>query len=383
MTTKSVNPQLKKYISPIIISALLVVFILLFIPSNIIPISWDFRNNLWGPSNLLVHQRSPYNIQVIFNSSNAVWMPVVIGSLFPIGLLPLQWASNLWLLLNLSSLSMLVLILARNGRASIISILLTVFSIAIFPSTISNLVLGQISLIICFILLILLKYRYQLTPITSGLFLAFCFTKPQLIILFFPAYLVLYYREQRRNFLKLILFQIFWIVILCIPLFILFPAWIPDFLGNLTANPSWSYPSLFSFLQSNSISYGMSLFLSGIYLIIGVGIAIYLTFKYDGSEALIWCLAITTLFSPVIWSWDFVLIYPLFIFMVFQKKSIFNSWVLYLGFGICTIAYLFMKIFGFVDDQMTIWIPPFIIAALCMCRLFLNKLPTGVASNSN
>lgn len=361
-------------VTPIIIAILIVVLLIWFIPSKFFPVTWDFRNNLWGPANLLIHQRSPYNIHVIFESSNAVWMPIIIGIFFPLGYLPSQWASNLWLLLNIISLCLIVVLLARNSHKSIIWILLTLFSLAIFPSTLSHFVLGQISLIICLILYILVNYRNQLKPIIIGLFLAFSFTKPQLIVLFLPVYLVVYLREQRQKLSSVIMYMIIWIVVFCLPLFLFFPNWVPDFFLNLSNNPPWFYPSLYSFLLSSSGSLGMSLATAWIWFIIGISIGILLTFKLDSVEALLWCLAITPLFSPVVWSWDFVLLYPLIIFMVFQKKSRVSSWVLYCSYGICTIAFIFMKIYGLVDDQMTFWVPPFLITALLLSRTLQRKI---------
>jgi hypothetical protein len=61
---------------------------------------WDFRNNLWAPAYLLIHGKSPYRISVLFDNSNAVWFPQIIGLFFPLGLLSEHQASNLWLIIN-------------------------------------------------------------------------------------------------------------------------------------------------------------------------------------------------------------------------------------------------------------------------------------------
>jgi hypothetical protein len=369
MKNPSFNILIKKIGAPSIVIALIIVFLIWFVPSKIIPISWDFRNNLWGPAYLLVHHRSPYNILIIFQSANAVWMPVIIGLLFLIGYLPLQWASNFWILLNLISLCLMVILIARCSHKSIIWILLTIFSLTIFPVTITHFVLGQVSLIICFVLFILAKYRNQLKPVVIGLLLAIAFTKPQLVVLFLPAYLVINYRDKRaKQLLWIISYTIIWIVLFCLSLFIFFPNWIPDFLYNLSINNRWFYPTLYSFLISKSVNIELAIALAITYLVIGISIAVVLTFKLDKFEALLWCLALTPLFCPVVWSWDFVLLYPLIIFLVFETKSIIGSWVIYCGFGICTIALIFMQIFGFKDNQLTFWVPPFLIVNLLLSR---------------
>jgi hypothetical protein len=215
----------------------------------------------------------------------------------------------------------------------------------------------------------LAKYRNQLKPVVIGLLLAIAFTKPQLVVLFLPAYLVINYRDKRaKQLLWIISYTIIWIVLFCLSLFIFFPNWIPDFLYNLSINNRWFYPTLYSFLISKSVNIELAIALAITYLVIGISIAVVLTFKLDKFEALLWCLALTPLFCPVVWSWDFVLLYPLIIFLVFETKSIIGSWVIYCGFGICTIALIFMQIFGFKDNQLTFWVPPFLIVNLLLSR---------------
>ncbi len=239
------------------LAALVLALLLWFIPSQIFPISWDFRNNLWGPAYLLVHQMSPYHIQDLFEISNAIWMPMLIGLLAPIGFLPLQWASNAWLIINLAALSLMVSILARPARKAMIAIPLVIVSLAVFPSSVTHFVLGQVSLVIGLFLVLLIKFRHQLNPVVIGLLLTLSFTKPQLILLFLPAYLIIFFREQGlAKSVRVWIFTVVWVVLLCLPLFILYPGWIPDFLTNLSGNNVWLYPSVFSFLISSPASSG-------------------------------------------------------------------------------------------------------------------------------
>jgi hypothetical protein len=361
--------HLRNMVIPLIIGILISLFLISFIPSKIYPISWDFRNNLWGPANLLIQQRSPYNIHVIYTTSNAVWMPVIIGLFFPIGYLPLQWASNLWILLNLISLFGIVILLARYSHKSIFWILVTIFSLIIFPSTVTHFILGQISLIICFVLFVLIKYRNKLKPVVIGFLIAFAFTKPQLVVLFLPAYFVVNYLDKGfQRLLWIIFYTIMWIVFFCLPLFIIFPNWIPDFLHNLSNNNKWIYPTLCSVLFSRSVNIGMALAVTSLYFVIGIGIAVFLTFRLDKFEALLWSLALTPLFCPVVWSWDFVLLYPLIIFMAFKTKSKISSLLIYCSFGVCAILFIIMEILGFRDNQLTFWVPLFLITTLLLCR---------------
>jgi hypothetical protein len=95
---------------------------------------------------------------------------------------------------------------------------------------------------------------------------------------------------------------------------------------------------------------------------------VFLILKQDTFESLLWSISITPLFCPVIWSWDFVLLFPLIIFLVFETKSKIGSWVIYCGFAICTIAIILMEIYGYKDDQLTLWVPPFLIVNLLLSQ---------------
>ncbi|HEY5984579.1 MAG TPA: glycosyltransferase 87 family protein [Anaerolineales bacterium] len=341
-----------------------------FIGSRLVPSAWDFRNNLWGPAYLLVHGLSPYNIHVIFQGSNAIWMPTIVGALFPIGFLQLQWASNLWLLLSLAALYLTVALLAAPFKKPPVWTILAALALAIFPSTLSHLRLGQASLLVCLALVLLSVRRAQLSASAAGALLALSLAKPQLLLFFLPVYLLVTYREQGPGrMLRVMLFTALWSLAFCIPLFVAFPNWIPDLLHNLAINNPWFYPSLYSLLVSTLTSGVWAAALAGVYLVLGLAIAVWAAFKLDGLEALLWALALTTVFSPVIWSWDFVLLYPLLVFMAFASKSRSGARVLYCGYAACTIAFMLIKIRGFVGDQFAMWVPPFLIATLVISRL--------------
>jgi len=374
MKDKTILISWNKRVSPLVLAALVLGLLVWFIPSQIFPISWDFRNNLWGPAYLLVHQMSPYHIQDLFEISNAIWMPMMVGLFAPIGFLPLQWASNGWLILNLAALSLLVIILARPAQKTMIGIPLVIVALAIFPATITHFVLGQVSLVIGLILLLLINYRSTLPPVVIGLLITLSFTKPQLVVLFLPAYLIIYTREQglAKLFRVLICIAI-WMVLLCLPLFILYPGWIADFLTNLSGNNVWLYPSVFSYLISSPEMSGMAFAISGVLLAIGIGIAAYLSARLKGSRALLWVMAITPIFSPVVWSWDFVLLYPLLIWMVFETKERISSMVLYTGYGVCTIIFYLMRINRLNNDQYTIWVPLFLLVIMLTSNYLRNK----------
>ena len=90
---------------PVLLFGLLLVLVC-FLP---IPFTfWDFRNNLWGPSHLLVTGKSPYAIKQLFPDTNAVWLPQIIGLLFPMGWLPFDFAARIGTAVSIAALGLLV-----------------------------------------------------------------------------------------------------------------------------------------------------------------------------------------------------------------------------------------------------------------------------------
>jgi len=107
---------------------------------------WDFRNNLWAPSYLLLHRQSPYRIEVLFDSGNAVWMPTIIGAFFPLGFLPSQQASNLWFVGNALGVVLLAWISSGFRRPPILVFAIALVAAFLFPPLVSHLRLGQLSI---------------------------------------------------------------------------------------------------------------------------------------------------------------------------------------------------------------------------------------------
>ncbi len=357
----------------LLLSALFALFVW-FLSTEILPIAGDFQNNLWGPSFQLIHGMSPYDISSILDGLNPVWLPMIIGIFFPLGFLPLQVASNLWFVTTGLSLFLLVIILARMSHRSSVLIFLATISLAMFPSSVAHIKYGQISLIICLLLFIVILKLNQWKPIVLGLILAVSFTKPQLIVLFLPAFCVVLYREKGlKTVFKTIAFSFACALVFCIPLFLLYPNWIPDFAHNILSNPQWPYPTLHAFLLSMLSSRTLSYVISGSYLLAGISIVVYLSRKLNGFDALMWSLSLTTLFSPVIWSWDFVLMYPLIIYLSFDRRSKTSSWIAIGGFFICMVMFIFMKNAGFVNDNYAIWVPVLLNSVMAISYMVRKK----------
>lgn len=349
-----------KKIQLCIICIIVLSIAMLFILKSPFQPGWDFRNNLWGPAHLMLNHLSPYRVDVLFDNSNAVWLPMAIGVWFPLGYFPLQQASNIWLLINFIALVLVIVFSAGNIKISPLSFGLLVLLFALFPSTLSLLVLGQISLIICLILLIVARFDEQMHPLFTGFLLAFALSKPQLSFLFIFSYLICLFKKRRkRDVFLLMLYTGAGVILTCLPLFFFYPHWIPDFTHNLNINQNWLQPTLYSLLfgQINP----RNIFFRAIFLLIGLITTLILSLKLPQRNALLWSLALTTVFSPYTWSWDFVLLFPILTYTFSSQKYRLRKLILTGGYILCLFVFFGMKLNGIISDELYWWVPLFLI----------------------
>ena len=365
--------------------SILVLFLMLIVSfgfwiliSSVLPIMSDFENNLWRPSYLLLQGMSPYNTHVMFEGLHPIWFPVIIALFLPLGALPIQIASNIWFLIGLMTLFTIIVILARRVNVPSIIFALMAVAIGFFPSTLTHFSLGQVSLLVSLLLVILSVYYQKFNPSLIGLLLALSLVKPQLIVIFFPTFItVLWRRDGARKVFKVMFYTLIWFFLLTLPLFILYPNWIPDFVQNLLNNPNWAYPTPYSFLRA-SLSSNLIIFgLAGVYLLFGIGLAIKLSYRLGRLEALLWSMALTPVFSPMVWSWDFVMMYPLLLYLAFDRKCKVASNIVIIGFGICLTLFVVMKNQGYINDKFAVWVPLFLTATMLISMTYRRKcVPT-------
>ncbi len=287
-------------------------------------VSWDFRNNLWGPTHLIWSGGSAYKIKTLFPDSNAIWFPQIIGLFLPLGLLPENQATNLWLTCNIILLLGLTWFLsfqAAQGKPKPIYLGILVFTVFLFPPTVTHLTLGQVDILI---LASVISGTYAIERnrlVLGGFLFAIALVKPQQCIVFLPgiiAYL-LFSRREWRSVLKLLLATCFWGFALTTPLWLSSPGWTNDFLYNLLDNPNWSQPTIFSILSNKFGILGIFFWFILYIMILALSIQIWL--KYKLTNAVLWSLALTTLINPYMWSWDFVLLLPLYIYTAIRLSN--------------------------------------------------------------
>jgi hypothetical protein len=319
-------------------------------------VGWDFRNNLWSPSYLLLHRQSPYKPDVLFDSSSALWMPTIIGAFFPLGFLPLQQASNLWFVGNALGVVVLAWISSGFRRPPILVFAIALVVAFLFPPLVSHLRLGQLSIGITLLFLIVTIWNDRMPLLLSASLLAIALSKPQLAILVLPGFLFSYYRSKGvRAIVLLVVLLLASILVMTIPLFIADPSWYTDFVTALQQNPSWEHPSSLAALTSLTQRFGPILWIV-IALTVFIS-SIWLWVKLPSQVAVLWSLALTPLVTPYVWTWDFVMILPLFISSLFQVKTPRAFWLLLVGYVFCWALIVKVAFSGDVSNYCYWWVP--------------------------
>lgn len=272
----------------------------------------DFYNELWGPAYLLVHGMSPYDTAVLHPNLPAAWLPMSIGFFFPLGWLSEEPAALLWYFLNVAEICAIIYLVVGARRNILDTAIISIFCF-FFPLTLNHFNLGQFSITVtlCWVLVILLLEKEQTWA--SAFFASLALSKPHLGILILIGWS---YRDFILGGARRMLFSWLRIIamclILCIPLFVAFPGWIPDAISSMGKNPPWSYPSLYILFERFFGNWGHFLWMGTTLIVMVVNVLIWS--RLDLKRSVIWSLALAPLVTPYVGSWDFVILFPLLIF---------------------------------------------------------------------
>jgi hypothetical protein len=302
---------------------------------------------------------------------------MAIGLFFPLGLIPLQQASNIWFLANFICLLSIVWISSGSRRPPILLLVIGTTVGGLFPSSIEHLRLGQITLLITLAFLLVALWEDRIPALLSAFLIAVGLSKPQLAVLVLPGlmfHMVRKYGPKRAfQFTALVVASI---LILTIPLFLAFPNWLPDLALELQSNPSWAQPSSLYVLRIVVPGYGEFAWI--VLAIVLSGINIRLWMKKPRQEAILWSLALTPLMTPYVWTWDFVMMLPLFINSLFRVKSKVSLSVLLVGYIAAWLVVAGMKLHGQVSDDCYWWMPWYLVATV----LFGGYVEEAIQSRS-
>ncbi len=319
--------------------------------------------------------QSPYFIKQLFPETNAIWLPQILGLFFPLGWLSLDIAGRLWLVGAIISIAIMIYLCFRPGGRVFLKSTLVFLLVFLFPPVVHHLGQGQISLQIALCLILASLYLGNRSYVWLGLLGVIALAKPQLAFLFLPGLFVRTVKDKGViGLARLAGWTAAWAIVLLIPIFIAFPAWIPDFFVAIRGNNNWAQPSLFYFLSLNlQPPFGLLLYLVIAVSIFALGIWFWL--KKPILEAAVWSLAFTCLVTPYIWSWDFVLLLPCFFFLLGKSKHWLASTTLVVGFLISSIIIWAFLTKARVSDEIFVWLPFFMVLIFFVAEYLMPGKP--------
>jgi hypothetical protein len=351
----------------VVVGLLLFCWVIALIAAGVPSSAWDFRNNLWGPTHLLLDGRSPYRIDQLFEGGNSVWMPMALGAFLPLGGLTLSQASTLWNLICLVALLMCVAAASQMEKPYPFWLMAALVVYFLFPPTVSHFQYGQftlIGLLLAFAVADMLERRWKLWAV--ALALALMATKPQLGLLLGFGVLAWVLRTYRLwGVVRLLVWLSAWVIVLISPLFWLFPGWVEDFLQALERNPNWFHPSIFVLLRELWGDVGLVVW--GLLLIAAVVAVVWLWLRVRPTLAVIWTMALTPLVTPYVWSYDFVLVLPLMTYALFNVQHVFVRVLWLIGAVLIWTPMITLKLAGNTSDEIFWWVPWAVWLLIAVC----------------
>ncbi len=343
-------------------------------------VGWDFLDNLWGPAYLLLHGSSPYAVAGLFPGAQAIWFPQIIGLLFPLGWLDMHLAKSLWMAAAAIMLLIIVDWVYRREGAPARLFPVAALGVVFFPAVLFQLTLGQCTLLVLLLFLLATQQVERQHFLLAGLLVALALAKPQLAVLVGPGLLLAAWRSTRwRGALAFAGAAALGSALMTLPLWIGYPTWPGDFLRTIRDNPSWYQPTLYTLLETLWGKQGWilpALLSAAIFLV-----NLRLWWKYPPAEALPWSLALTTLASPYVWTWDFVLWIPLLLqaLLRYRTAAARLAWTVgcLLGWGLMVWTSLMIgnKHTGYV------WVPWYLLFLLLVGQV-IDQSRSSTASSS-
>ena len=323
----------------------------------------DFYNELWGPAYLLVQGKSPYDTASLNPILPAVWFPMAIGFFFPLGWIPETLALQGWFIFNIIEIC-LVIYLVQREKLSLYHTTALGLLCFFFPFVLNHLNLGQFSITTTLCLILAVYFAERRRGWLAAFFLALGLSKPQLGFLAVFGLSIFYFR--RNGFGGLFRFGMqtaFVILVLTLPLFIFHPAWIPDWIQSMQSNYTWLHPSLFSILRQNLGQWGTVLWLA--LLIVGLVANLWLWTKLPPFVAMLWTLGVTTIVTPYVWSWDFVLLLPVWMY-AFAQAGWKRGFILIFIYAIVWYGTALIQSQAGSNNQQFWWVPICFIGVLAL-----------------
>lgn len=323
----------------------------------------DFYNNLWGPAYLLTQGKSPYDTASLNPVLPALWFPMAIGFFSPLGWLSENAAIKTWFIFNVIEICAVVYFVQGN-KLSLYNTLAMALLCFFFPFVLNHYNLGQFSITVTLCLILSTYFAENQWDWLAACFLALALSKPQLGIMAVFGLSVFYFQHSGLKGVFSFGLQTFVMtLVMSLPLFISHPAWIPDWLRNMQANPAWLHPSLFSILRQSIGIWGT--FIWAAMLIFALVVSYQLWVKLPPHAAVLWSLGITTIITPYVWSWDFVLLLPILIY-TFAQVDWKRKTLLLILYAIAWYGIALVQLQEGSQNQYFWWVPLYFMGAVAL-----------------
>lgn len=317
---------------------------------------WDFHNSLWGPTNLLIQHQTPYTFNAPYGPYPGVWMPTLIGALFFFGYLPCDIPAKVWLFAELAGFLWGIWMIAGYKLPSPWKLFVCILALAMFPPIWFHIQLGQFSMLFVVFMMVIVyipkSERFWPFLLVLGM------SKPQLTILVYPGLLLSIWHKY--GFLragKLVLITGLCALILLIPVFWFYPAWVKDFFfitfGNFKV--AWDLPTIFVQLPYLIGKSGYVIW--GVLALATMVVSLWCWVKKEPQKALLVSLAGTPMVTTYASSWDFLLLMPAFFWLTIHLKEKAARFVLFASMAILFVIQISLRWQRDYPDGRQWWIP--------------------------
>lgn len=325
---------------------------------------------------MLARGESPYDTASLQPQLPALWMPTAVGFFSLLGFFDFESAQRIWFVLNAGGLAAMLYLCLPDPR-SMPALLAGLFIAYFFPPTIHHFALGQVSILSALCLLGAVKLIERASWLSAFL-LALGMVKPQIAV--FVLFGASVYKFQTGGFRGLFAYGLkafLAALILTLPLFMVEPAWVPDFIASLKSNtPEWTHPSILSQLDMWIGDWAYLLWAGTLFCALWLLARLW---RNSAPEvAALWTLAITTLVTPYVWSWDFTLLLPILVH-TFSKLNWKGKALLTVGYWLAWAGMAAIQLSGNYHNSRFWWVPLFFIGLTVSARVFMKLEGTPAA----